>query len=59
KGRVVFMSSSEVYGEPEVVPTPESYPGRVDPVGERSPYEESKRFGEAWLWPSSRRGGGT
>lgn len=47
KGRVVFMSSSEVYGEPEVLPIPESYPGRVDPVGPRSPYEESKRFGEA------------
>lgn len=47
KSRVVYMSSSEVYGDPEVVPTPESYHGRVDPVGPRSPYEEGKRFGEA------------
>lgn len=46
-GRVVFLSSSEVYGDPEVVPTPESYWGRVNPVGVRSPYDESKRFGEA------------
>jgi UDP-glucuronate decarboxylase len=45
--RVVYMSSSEVYGDPEVVPTPESYWGRVNPVGPRSPYDESKRFGEA------------
>jgi len=45
--RVVYMSSSEVYGDPEVVPTPESYWGRVDPVGPRSSYEESKRFSEA------------
>ncbi len=46
-GRVVFLSSSEVYGDPEVVPTPETYWGRVNPVGVRSPYDESKRFGEA------------
>ncbi|MCX8196215.1 MAG: GDP-mannose 4,6-dehydratase [Acidilobaceae archaeon] len=47
EGRVVFMSSSEVYGDAEVIPTPESYHGKVDPLGPRSPYEESKRFGEA------------
>jgi UDP-glucuronate decarboxylase len=46
-GRVVFLSSSEVYGDPEVVPTPETYWGRVNPIGVRSPYDESKRFGEA------------
>jgi len=46
-GRVVFLSSSEVYGDPEVVPTPETYWGRVNPIGIRSPYDESKRFGEA------------
>jgi len=45
--KVVLMSSSEVYGDPEVVPTPESYWGRVNPVGPRSPYDESKRFAEA------------
>jgi UDP-glucuronate decarboxylase len=45
--RVFYASSSEVYGDPEVFPTPESYEGRVDPLGPRSCYEEGKRFGEA------------
>jgi UDP-glucuronate decarboxylase len=45
--RVFYSSSSEVYGDPEVFPTPESYEGRVDPLGPRSCYEEGKRFGEA------------
>jgi len=47
RSRVVFLSSSEVYGDAEVIPTPESYPGRVSPTGPRSPYDEGKRFGEA------------
>jgi len=46
-GVVLYTSTSEVYGDAEVIPTPESYCGRVNPVGIRSPYEESKRFGEA------------
>jgi len=46
--RVFYASSSEVYGDPEVFPTPESYVGRVDPLGPRSCYEEGKRFGEAY-----------
>jgi UDP-glucuronate decarboxylase len=45
--RVFYASSSEVYGDPAVFPTPESYEGRVDPLGPRSCYEEGKRFGEA------------
>src|SRR2546422_9263642 len=45
--RVFYSSSSEVYGDPEVFPTPESYEGKVDPLGPRSSYEEGKRFGEA------------
>jgi UDP-glucuronate decarboxylase len=44
--RVFYSSSSEVYGDPEVFPTPESYEGKVDPLGPRSCYEEGKRFGE-------------
>lgn len=43
----VFASSSEVYGNPEEVPTREAYHGRVSPVGFRSAYDEGKRFGEA------------
>ncbi len=45
--RLFYASSSEVYGDAEVFPTPESYEGRVDPLGARSCYEEGKRFGEA------------
>jgi UDP-glucuronate decarboxylase len=42
----MFSSSSEVYGNAEIVPTPESSWGRVNPVGIRSSYQESKRFAE-------------
>jgi UDP-glucuronate decarboxylase len=44
---VVYASSSEVYGHPEIIPTPESYWGNVNPIGPRSCYDEGKRFGEA------------
>ena len=47
--QAVFLisSSSEVYGDPEVNPQPESYWGSVNPIGPRSVYDEAKRFGEA------------
>lgn len=47
--RAVFLlaSSSEVYGDPEVTPQPESYWGHVNPTGPRSVYDESKRYAEA------------
>ena len=44
---VLFASTSEVYGDAEIVPTPESYWGNVNPVGPRSCYDEGKRFAEA------------
>jgi nucleoside-diphosphate-sugar epimerase len=44
--RVVFTSSSEIYGDPEVFPQKEDYSGNVDPVGVRANYEEGKRFSE-------------
>jgi len=44
---VVYASSSEVYGDADVLPTPETYWGRVNPIGIRSCYDEGKRFGEA------------
>ena len=47
QARFLFTSTSEVYGDPAVVPTPENYNGNVNPTGARSPYEESKRMGEA------------
>ncbi|MEO0254691.1 MAG: UDP-glucuronic acid decarboxylase family protein [candidate division WOR-3 bacterium] len=43
----VFASTSEVYGDPLVHPQKEDYYGNVNPIGERSMYDESKRFGEA------------
>jgi len=45
--KILFTSTSEVYGDAKVVPTPETYWGNVNPVGLRSSYDEGKRFGEA------------
>ncbi len=47
KARYLLASTSEVYGDPEVHPQPESYWGRVNPIGPRSVYDEAKRFAEA------------
>ena len=46
---LLFASTSEVYGDADVVPTPETYWGKVNPVGPRSCYDEGKRFAEALL----------
>src|SRR5687768_1248945 len=45
--RFLLASTSEVYGDPEVHPQPESYRGSVNPVGPRGVYDEAKRFAEA------------
>ncbi|MGH3564824.1 MAG: NAD-dependent epimerase/dehydratase family protein [Pseudonocardia sp.] len=45
--RMVYVSSSEVYGDPTETPQRESYRGNVSTTGVRSCYDESKRFGEA------------
>jgi dTDP-glucose 4,6-dehydratase len=42
-----LASTSEVYGDPEVHPQPESYWGNVNPIGPRGVYDEAKRFAEA------------
>jgi dTDP-glucose 4,6-dehydratase len=47
KARVLIASTSEVYGDPNVHPQPESYWGNVNPVGPRGVYDEAKRFQEA------------
>lgn len=44
---LLFTSTSEAYGNPAVHPQPETYFGNVNPVGPRSCYDESKRFGES------------
>jgi dTDP-glucose 4,6-dehydratase len=54
--RLLFASTSEVYGDPLVHPQPESYWGNVNPVGERACYDEAKRFGEALITTRLRRG---
>jgi len=46
KARVLQASTSEVYGDPKVHPQPESYWGNVNPIGERSCYDEGKRAAE-------------
>ena len=47
QARVLIASTSEVYGDPNVHPQPESYWGNVNPVGPRGVYDEAKRFQEA------------
>ncbi len=48
--RAIYSSTSEVYGDPDFSPQPESYWGNVNSFGVRSCYDESKRFGEALLF---------
>jgi nucleoside-diphosphate-sugar epimerase len=47
EARFLMASTSEVYGDPLVHPQIESYWGNVNPIGERSVYDEAKRFSEA------------
>lgn len=47
RARFLLASTSEVYGDPQVHPQPESYWGNVNPVGPRGVYDEAKRFAEA------------
>lgn len=45
--RFLLASTSEVYGDPQVHPQPETYWGNVNPIGPRGVYDEAKRFAEA------------
>jgi dTDP-glucose 4,6-dehydratase len=47
RARFVLASTSEVYGDPQVHPQPESYWGNVNPIGPRGVYDEAKRYAEA------------
>ncbi|HXZ56487.1 MAG TPA: UDP-glucuronic acid decarboxylase family protein [Gaiellaceae bacterium] len=47
RARFVLFSTSEVYGDPQVHPQPESYWGNVNPIGPRGVYDEAKRYAEA------------
>jgi len=46
KAKIFQASTSEVYGDPDIHPQPESYWGRVNPIGQRSCYDEGKRCAE-------------
>lgn len=57
KARVFQASTSEVYGDPEVHPQPESYWGNVNPIGIRSCYDEGKRCAETLFMDYHRQNG--
>lgn len=48
--KVLFTSTSEVYGDPKIHPQPEDYYGNVNTMGERSCYDEGKRIGETLMY---------
>lgn len=57
KARILQASTSEVYGDPEVHPQPESYRGCVNPIGIRSCYDEGKRMAETLFFDYHRQHG--
>lgn len=56
--KAVFFhaSTSEIYGDPEISPQPETYWGNVNPVGPRACYDEAKRFSEALTYTYQKKG---
>ena len=57
KAKIFQASTSEVYGDPEVHPQPESYWGKVNPIGPRSCYDEGKRCAETLFFDYRRQHG--
>ncbi|CAF1048716.1 unnamed protein product [Adineta steineri] len=57
RARLLFASTSEVYGDPEVHPQKETYFGNVNPFGPRSCYDESKRVAEAMCYAYAQQEG--
>ncbi|MBF0330110.1 MAG: SDR family oxidoreductase [Nitrospirae bacterium] len=55
KIKVLLASTSEVYGDPEVHPQPESYKGSVNPIGPRACYDEGKRCAETLFFDYNRQ----
>jgi len=55
--RFMLASTSEVYGDPQVNPQPETYWGHVNPIGPRGVYDEAKRFAEAMTMAYNRSHG--
>ncbi|WP_336970636.1 bifunctional glycosyltransferase/UDP-glucuronate decarboxylase [Brevundimonas aurantiaca] len=54
--RLLLTSTSEVYGDPEVHPQPETYRGNVNPIGPRACYDEGKRAAETLVFDYDRAG---
>jgi UDP-glucuronate decarboxylase len=57
QARLLFTSTSEIYGESKIIPTPETYHGNVNTVGIRGCYDEAKRAGEAMCMAYMRQHG--
>ena len=55
RAKILQASTSEVYGDPEVHPQPESYWGNVNPIGPRSCYDEGKRCAETLFFDYHRQ----
>ncbi len=55
RAKIMQASTSEVYGDPEVHPQPESYWGRVNPIGPRACYDEGKRCAETLFFDYHRQ----
>ena len=50
RARLLFASTSEVYGDPEIHPQTEDYWGHVNPIGPRACYDEAKRVAETMCY---------
>jgi dTDP-glucose 4,6-dehydratase len=57
RARILLFSTSEVYGDPQVHPQPETYWGNVNPIGPRGVYDEAKRYAEAMTMAYHRQQG--
>ncbi len=57
RARFLLASTSEVYGDPEIHPQPETYWGNVNPIGPRGVYDEAKRYAEAMTMAYHRQQG--
>src|SRR2546429_797575 len=57
RARILQASTSEVYGDPEIHPQPETYWGNVNPIGVRSCYDEGKRLAETLMMDYHRQNG--
>merc|ERR1719508_271097 len=57
KAKILIASTSEVYGDPEVHPQPETYWGHVNPIGPRACYDEGKRVAETLAYAYHKQSG--